>query len=296
MRIPITFSVLSAVFALGASKSRADLVFVPAPTSSTASSSFSGNIANWGPQRLYDQNPTEADLGADFGGAEQYAGQGAGPHIIVYAYGAAVTFNGLAYSQRLGGNPVLDKVQNIDVWVTDTDPGDPSLLLPDPGVTLGAAAANTGQLNINPGIFENYGFGGDLMGQYVVMRLNDAGGDVGNPGGSELHLTTETGPADPDLDAPASFDFGSADASEATVDGQFTVTNAGATQMLEISGITFEGGSFMRFDDISFPATLGPGESGDVVLRYTTEGEAGIFNTQRASPATTRMFPSRLSP
>ena len=177
------------VSALGLASSQAALTLLPDPASSSASTSFSGDVPNWGPQRLYDASPTVADIGTQFGAgvALQYAGNGIGPHVLVFDFGQTVSFNGIAYSQRLGGDPVADKVQNIDVWATDSDPGAASLALP--GV-LGAAQGNTGQLDTAAGqtSFLNYPVG-DLSGRYVVFQFNDAGAGSFNPGGSELQLT-----------------------------------------------------------------------------------------------------------
>jgi hypothetical protein len=189
----ITLSLL--VLSGGMLTSQAALTLLPDPVSSSASSSFSGDIPNWGPQRLYDANPTEADLGTGFsaGATQQYAGNGVGPHVLVFDYGETITFTGIAYSQRLGGDPVADKVQNIEVWATDTDPGPASLALPG---ALGAAQGNTGQIDTTAGEtnFLNYPVG-ELSGRYVVFRLNDSGPGSFNPGGSEMQLTFVPEPA-----------------------------------------------------------------------------------------------------
>lgn len=184
------------IFSGGLLSSPAALTMLPDPVSSSASSSFSNDVPNWGPQRLYDANPAVSDLGTNFaaGNALQYAGNGVGPHVLVFDYGSTVTFTGIAYSQRLGADPIADKVQNIEVWATDTDPGPASLALPG---TLGAAQGNTGQLDTSPGVttFLNYPVGGELSGRYVVFRLNDSGPGSFNPGGSELQLTLVPEPA-----------------------------------------------------------------------------------------------------
>lgn len=173
---------------LGIAGSQAALTMLADPATSSASTSFAGDIPGWGPQRLYDAAPTPADLETLFaaGTAQQYAGAGTGPHVIVFDYGATVSFNGLAYSQRAGADPTLDKVQNIDVWVTNSDPGAASLALPG---ALGAPDANTGALLTADTTFRNYDLGTTLSGRWVVFQFNDAGGAVGNPGGSELQLT-----------------------------------------------------------------------------------------------------------
>ena len=183
MRNSTIFTLVSGVLL---ANSPAALTLLPDPASSSASSFHSAPYAS---DNLYDANPTLGDVGTDFsaGASNQYAGLGGGPHVIIYDFGLSVAFNGIAYSQRLGGDPILDKVQNIEVWATDSDPGPATLALPG---TLGAAMGNTGQLDTTAGAttFNNYPVG-DLSGRYVIFRFNDAGGNVGNPGGSELQLT-----------------------------------------------------------------------------------------------------------
>ena len=277
--------------------SQAELVLVPDPVSSSASTSFAGDIANWGPQRLYDATPTTADLDTNFdaGNAQQYAGQGLGPHVLVFDYGSPVTFSGIAYSQRLGADPIADKVQNIDVWVSDTDPGAASVDLPG---TLGASEANTGQLNTDAGLstFANYNLGLDLTGRYVIFQLNDAGPGSFNPGGSELQLTFDTDPADPDLTAPATYDFGRFPAGSDAVTEQLEINNIGATQTLLISGITLEGPDAASFNIISNPTSLDPGASGTVVVSFTPGATPGpveataIIASDDALTADTRIF------
>lgn len=257
--------------------SHADLLLIPDPVSATASTSFN---ATYAPEHLYDATPSAADVGTNFdsGNVSQYAGIGPGPHVIVYDYGESVTFEGIAYSQRLGGDPVLDKVQNIDVWATDTDPGPASLTIPE---ALGAPQGNTGQLDTAAGLtsFLNYPLGVILTGRYVVFQFNDAGGTVGNPGGSEMQLTIETGPADPGISIPPSLDFGRVGVDSPPMQSAFQVTNVGATQRLAISGVTIDGGNSGNFSVISFPDSLAPGASGDVVIELTPGGELGSLRS-----------------
>lgn len=183
----LLFSLIVSTF--GLASSQAALTLLPDPVSSSASSSFSNDIPNWGPQRLYDASPTASDIGTGFaaGTSLQYAGNGIGPHVLVFDYGQSVNFTGIAYSQRLGGDPIADKVQDIDVWATDTDPGAATTVLPG---TLGAADGNTGQLDTTAGAtnFLNYDVG-NLSGRYVIFQFNDSGPGSFNPGGSEMQLT-----------------------------------------------------------------------------------------------------------
>jgi len=272
------FRILSQIFGavFYVSAVQAELTLLPDPVASTASSSFAGDLTNWGPQRLYDALPTTADIDTNFdaGNAQQYAGDGTGPHVLVFDYGASVTFNGLAYSQRLGGDPIADKVQTIDVWVSDTDPGTAAVDLPG---TLGEAGGSTGQLNTDAGLttFANYDLGADLTGRYVVFQLNDAGAGSFNPGGSELQLTFDTPPTDPDLTAPVTFDFGRLQANSDSMTQQIEISNIGATQTLLISGVSLEGPDAASFNIISSPTSLTPGATGSISISFTPGATSG---------------------
>ena len=198
---------------LVADTARSEIVFQPDPVASTASSSFSGDIPAWGPQNLYDGTPTEADLDtnldAGVAGAD-YAGQGFGPHVIVYEFNSSISFNGIAYAQRNGNGglgPNTDRVVDIDVWATDDDPGPADVTLPD---TLGPAQANTGELDQtqNARNFRHYTLGTTLTGRYVILQLNDVGNTSAfNPGGSELVIAFDTAPPDPNLSTTSVLDF-----------------------------------------------------------------------------------------
>lgn len=274
------------------SMASAEITLLPDPVGATASSSFSGDVASWGPQRLYDATPTTADLDTNFeaGTLLQYAGDGLGPHVLVFDYGESITFNGVAYSQRLTNDPIVDKVQTIEIWVSETDPGNASVILPD---TLGAPDATSGLLDTRagPSPFVLYEFGSELTGQYVIFRLNDAGPGSFNPGGSELQLSFNTNPTDPRVSAPASLDFGQLAAGSPTVNQEFEINNRGAAQTLVISSVTFEGPDAASFEIISSPASLAPGTTGSVVVAFTPGADSGpveatavIASNDSASP------------
>lgn len=254
-------------------RTQADTGFLPDPATATASTFFN---ANYAPGNLYDASPTGADLETTFpaGSARQYAGIGAGPHVIVFDFGSPVTFSGIAYSQRAGDNPSLDKVQNIDVWVSDTAPGPAATNLP---VLSNPVDANTGQLLTSGTTFRNYPLGTELTGQWIVLRLNDAGGNVGNPGGSELQLTFELPDPDPDLVAPGNLDLGTIEVDETLLQGRVPVSNAGASQTLSIGKITFTGPDASNFAVNTFPATLAPGADGEILVDFTPGSEVRSY-------------------
>ena len=55
------------------------------------------------------------------------------------------------------------------------------------------------------------------------------------------------------------------------------ITNTGATQDLEITGVTLSGANEANFEVDSFPATLAPGTEGEIVLAFDPMGAAGSF-------------------
>ncbi|MEM7383739.1 MAG: LamG-like jellyroll fold domain-containing protein, partial [Verrucomicrobiota bacterium] len=59
--------------------------------------------------------------------------------------------------------------------------------------------------------------------------------------------------------------------------GSFQIRNLGETQDLTISGITVSGANADRFTVDSFPATIAPGETGEVVYTFDSKGESGGF-------------------
>jgi hypothetical protein len=186
-------------FTLGVATSQATLSLLGDPVASSASSSFSNDIAGWGPQHLYDANPTIADIGTDitgaFGTVEHASAGGSaqgGQQVVVFDYGVSISTTGFAFAQRDGnGTAGVDKFDSINLWVTDTDPGAATTALPG---TLGAPnamitlvgspdAPSTGQR-----IFDYYNVGQVLTGQYVIFQMNDDGVNQFNPGGNELQL------------------------------------------------------------------------------------------------------------
>ena len=156
-----------------------DQLMLPDPISATASTEFNATYAI---ENLYDGNPTGVDIGTTNNLGNQYAGIGTGPHVVVYDMGAAMDFDRVFYAQR-PATPPVDKVQQIEFWVTDTDPGAASTTMP---ILSGAADYDLTGLNEDNNLNE-YAFGATLSGRYVVMRLSTVTGTA-NTGGSELIL------------------------------------------------------------------------------------------------------------
>ena len=192
-----------AALTLGVASSHATLSLLGDPVASSASSSFAGNDADWGPANLYDANPTVAHIGTDitgvFGAAtgDEHASAGGsalgGQHVVVFDYGSPITTTGFAFAQRAGNNTAgVDKFDSINLWVTNTNPGAATLGLPG---TLGApdamvtlAGAPNPPSNSSERIFDYYNLNQVLTGQYVIFQMNDDGVDQFNPGGNELQL------------------------------------------------------------------------------------------------------------
>lgn len=176
LKFPFTF--LAATLCFGSS-SNATLVMLPDPVGSAFSSEFDNNYLG---EFLYDGVVTVADVGTTDNLGEQWAGSGLGPHYAVYDMGSSIELAGIFYAQRLGNDPAFDKVNQIDFWLQDSDPG---VVTSDPVGTLDYSLAVTNTTNQE---LTEYDFGGTVgTGQYVIMKMT---GNAGNPGGSELVLAT----------------------------------------------------------------------------------------------------------
>jgi hypothetical protein len=172
--------------ALGlAGSGHAALIMLPDPVAATASTEFPSGTT-YAVDKLYDGTPTLADVGTTNNLAGQYAGNGVGPHYIVYNMGSSIGLSGVFYAQRMGGVEVADKVGQIDFWLQNSDPG---TVLADPA---GAADYSLSVTNVsNDGLLTAYDFGGVVgNGQFVVMKLTENPGSGFNPGGTELVLGT----------------------------------------------------------------------------------------------------------
>jgi hypothetical protein len=133
--------------------------------------------------KLFDATVTEADLNTTTYGAEgQWAGPGAGPHAIFMDFGQIISTDGVAYAQRLGDDPLADKVGTIEFWFSDTTFG---------GTLPGRPAdANVSITNTGDQVLTSYGLGGLFSGQHVAARFTAASltPPANNPGGSEMRL------------------------------------------------------------------------------------------------------------
>jgi hypothetical protein len=193
---------------------------VAPPVSVTASSEFAAEFAV---SNLFDATVASADIDlTPYGqGDGQWAGVGVGPFDVFMDFGSTVSdIDGLGYSQRLGGNPVLDKVGRIDLWFSNSDFGGAI-----PGTAPNASVQITNTTNT---VFTQYTFGPTSFdARYVAAQFfSTPGATAGNIGGSEFRLLTDT----PDVLDPPNIDV---TVNRAT--GQIMLRNTGATPLSFVS-------------------------------------------------------------
>jgi hypothetical protein len=236
---------------------------LPAPATVTASSEFSAAFAV---TELFDASPTESDIGVTaFGGEGQYAGAGLGPHSVYMDFGADITADGFAYSQRLGLDSAFDKVTQIRFFFSATDltGTDLTTLTPDETISLS---------NTTDSIFTLELFTAPRTSRYVAMYLT---GNAGNPGGSEFRFVELLEPL---LVAPVDYDFAETTIS-APIQETISIANGGLTQTLNIASVTPVGGDAANFTVDNFPASLAAGASGDITVTFNPMGDSGDYTT-----------------
>ena len=268
---------------------KAEITFLSDPAASSATSSFAGDTASWGPQNLYDGDPTPDDIGlVPLVPGNDHASDGGslagGNHVVVYDYGSTVTFNAVAYAQRVGnGGTGVDKFDAINIWATDVDPGVPDFLTVG---TLGAPDASIDPLNGAPDVpsgggsntLDFYRLPGDLSGRYVVFEFMDDGFNVFNPGGTELVLANDSDPVpDPWMTLSNTLDWGAVE-DGSTEQRTITVSNVGATMNLNLTEVLLGGTDAIDFTVVSFPASIPPGGSGDIVISFTPGNGLGDYS------------------
>ncbi|MEN9469140.1 MAG: hypothetical protein RL630_873, partial [Verrucomicrobiota bacterium] len=149
-----------------------------APVAASASSEFG---ADWAVTKLFDGGVKLADIGTPNNQGADYAGRGAGPHVVVYDMGSPITTTGLLFAQRAHAE---DKAAQLEIRVTNADPGAAANEMPilksapDQVVKLNPSAANDRTLT-------KYQFGKELKGRYFVFKIS---GSARNTGGYELVL------------------------------------------------------------------------------------------------------------
>lgn len=147
--------------------------------------------ASFAAANLFDGTPA---FNVATGQGNQWAGSGVGPHTIDFNFGAVTTFGWLAYAQRSGSNPALDKVTSINFTFSNA----PDFSNP---TTTTVNITNVASAN-----YWAYNFASSFSGQYVRAVFNGSGG---NPGGSELRFYNPARPALANpviLGSPSQFD------------------------------------------------------------------------------------------
>ena len=83
-------------------------------------------------------------------------------------------------------------------------------------------------------------------------------------------------PSDPNIIASPRVNLGIVEVTSGQT-GAVIILNTGQTQALEVSGITTSGLNTSRFTIDSFPASIVPGESGDIRLGFDAKLQAGLY-------------------
>lgn len=137
---------------------------------------------------VFDATVAESDLDTtSYGpvngiGDAEWAGPGTGPHDTFMDFGAPITTDGFAYSQRSNLGFGTDKIGQVDFWFSDTDFG---------GVVPAASPDTSVAIsNLSDGVLNQYTFGPtSFTSRYVAARFISEFGP--NTGGSEFRLLND---------------------------------------------------------------------------------------------------------
>jgi hypothetical protein len=127
----------------------------------------------------------------------QYAALGGEPKFVFFDYGSPVTASWFGMAHRLGGDPLADRVGQVDFWFSNTPFGTGNDERPtaDPDTSFSLVPTDNRLLD---NIFRPYTLGGDFTGQYVAVRFNlsevSANQPTNNLGAHEFRLMD--GPTD----------------------------------------------------------------------------------------------------
>ena len=152
-------------------------VLLPPPVVAIADSVFNQNYLD---ENLFDGNPvlgSGANLGRDYATALMDT-----PSVHYWDFGAVITANGFGYAQRATGGLVNDKVQQMEFWFLDTDPGGPTVPASPPDAVVDIT-------ELAP-VFTAYSLGQTLQGRYVIARFT---GNEFYPGGLEFRFANSCG-------------------------------------------------------------------------------------------------------
>lgn len=184
----------------------------------------------------------------------QYQGLGGTPKTVFFDYGASVSANWFAYSQRSGDDPTADRAGKFEFWFSNASFND---VLP--------ATAPDSSISVSPtdnrlfdSVLRPYTLGGTRSGRFVAMRitLSEASADqpTNNLGGHEFRLLN--GPSDVVLEVNRA-------------NGNLTLrNNLAGSVAIDIKGYAIEspgaglnaaGFNGVRGDSAAFPAGNGSG-------------------------------------
>ncbi|MEM9480755.1 MAG: choice-of-anchor D domain-containing protein [Verrucomicrobiota bacterium] len=99
------------------------------------------------------------------------------------------------------------------------------------------------------------------------------------------------GNGDPELIVPAFVQLQPTEQNGGATQRTITITNTGATQNLAISGVSFSGTSAFKFSNATFPASLSPGQSGDIQFTFTP-GSTGLSSAVLTVSSNAQSAPS----
>ena len=151
-------------------------------TGVAASSVFgSGYVAG----NLFNKNVSGIPIGTqlDTGGTGvDWAAKGTSPAYIAFQMDKVYTVQVIFYSQRIGGNPSLDKITQMNLWASQTTAFNP--LAPP----TNAPAASMPITETGSAIWFRYLMPSPITGRYFLAEVEQNPTAGGNIGGNELRL------------------------------------------------------------------------------------------------------------
>jgi len=154
---------------------------ISALTPSQVSASGSVDDTDFDESNLIDGDTSVLTVGLSQGIGDDYAGSGAGPHMLVFDFGNLYDFTDVFYAQRNDTvNLVGDDVLSIRVWFLVNDPGPASVAL--------SSSLGPENLTLSPdgakGVLQQFTV--SAIGRFVAAELI---GRIGfDPGGAEFRF------------------------------------------------------------------------------------------------------------
>ncbi|HEV7927791.1 MAG TPA: immunoglobulin domain-containing protein [Verrucomicrobiae bacterium] len=174
---------LSLALALLGVRAQALDVVDPTGTNYTGVSDSSEYSSQYVGANLFNEDVTGIPLGSVLTGG-QWATAGQATAFLAFQVEKVYTNVGsIFYAQRAGGNPVLDKINTIYIWASDTNAFSAS----DPGTPPNSVVQVT---NLSGALWEEYLLTNQISGQYFLIEILQSSAPTaeGNPGGSQFRL------------------------------------------------------------------------------------------------------------